>query len=140
MPQPISELEFSAPSRSEKKRSTKKKLLSDVPSLTSSQLTMVIQQLRDISPNCMFFATQPRSQSDTDSASENGDEDTSSVPELLTTLFNPRIRSERDSEKKEIMMKQCGTDIKFMPHDEASRMFSFVACSSYRENYSQYSS
>ena len=106
VPQPVSELEFSAPSRSEKNRSTKKKLLSDVPSLTSSQITMAIEQLKDISPNCMFFATQPRSQSDTESASENGDDDTTSVPELLTTLYNPRIKSERDSEKKEMMMKQ----------------------------------
>ena len=50
----------------------------------------------------MFFATQPRAPSDTDSASENGDEDT----ELLTTLFNPRIKSKRDNEKKETMIKQ----------------------------------
>ena len=105
---------------------------------------MAVQQMKDISPNCMFFATHPRALSDTDSASENWDEDTTSVTELLTTLFNPRIKSERDNEKKEMMMKQVyeeycvsATQISNLCHmTKLRRKFSFVACTSCRENYS----
>ena len=40
---------------------------------------MAVQQMKDINPNCMFFATQPRAPSDTNSASENWDQDTTIV-------------------------------------------------------------